>query len=106
MRKIIMAGCLSTLTLIGAATLPISAAHAANRQQGFNEWIIAVSKEAAADPRYKRIPLDTDGQVKSFMALAGQLYTRSISPDDFRKAVSAEYPGHDYEIGFIISRLP
>ena len=106
MRKIIMAGCLSTLTLIGAAALPISAANAANHQQGFNEWIIAVSKEAAADPQYKRIPLDTDAQVKNFTALAEQLYARSISPDDFRQAVSAQYPGHEYEIAFIVSRLP
>lgn len=106
MRKMIMAGCLSTMTLMGAATLPVSAARAAHHQQGFNEWIMAVSKEAAADPQYKRIPLDTDAQTKSFMALAEQLYARSISPDDFRKAVIAQYPGHDYEIGFIISRLP
>ena len=106
MRKIILAGCLGALTLTGAATLPISAANAANHQQGFNEWITAVSKEAGADPRYKRIPLDTDAQVKSFMALAERLYVRSMSPEDFRQAVSAEYPGHEYEIGFIISRLP
>ncbi len=106
MRTQFIAGCLAALSVLGPASVPVAPAVAAPQQQSFNDWIVALSKAAAADSRYRRIPLDTDAQTQGFLALAEKLYNRQISADEFRKTLGAQYPGHDYEISFIISRLP
>ena len=106
MRRMLAAGLIGTMTLAGAVALPLGAAQASGKEDGYNEWLVALGKAASADPKYNRIPLDTEAQTKAFMDLTHQLYRKQISPDQYRAAVISQYPGHDYEVSFIIAQLP
>ena len=95
--------------LLALAAVNISfAASPVNAEQddGFNRWFIATAHAAGRDPNYRRIPLDTASQSKSFVDVTHRLYRGDITPDQFRAAVIAVYPGHDYELDFLIAHLP
>lgn len=106
MKKIFTAAIIASMALGGLIIGSLAPVQASAGADGYSEWLVAVSKAAAADPRYNRIPLDTDAQTKAFMELTHRLYRKQISADQYRAEVNSQYPGHDYEIGFIISRLP
>lgn len=106
MRRMILAGLIGTIAAVGMSALPATAAQARPQEDRFNEWLTGLSNAAAADPKYNRIPLDTDAQQREFMELTRQLYDRKITVDQYRQILLTQYPGHDYEVGFIIAKLP
>ncbi|TPE63915.1 hypothetical protein FJQ54_03475 [Sandaracinobacter neustonicus] len=106
MRRMAVAGSLGLMVLAGTLAAPLAPLQASDANLAYNEWLIALGKAAAADPNYKRIPLDTPAQTKAFTDLTHQLYRKQIDADQYRAAVLAQYPGHEYEVGFIIAKLP
>lgn len=80
-----------------------SAAH----DDAFNRWIAGeLAERAKADPRYHRIPLDTDAAVQQFTGWLHALYRQRMTPDEFQRTVLKAYPGHAYEADFIVASLP
>ena len=106
MRRIFAAGLIGAVALAGAVAIPPGAARASGKEDGYNEWLVALGKAASADPKYNRIPLDTEAQTKTFMYLTHQLYRKQIGANQYRAAAISQYPGKDYEVSFIIAQLP
>ena len=83
-----------------------SAAMTALDDKPFNDWTNSLMKQIKADPQYKRLPLDNSYQTDEFIVLLHDAYRKKISKNEFSKQISTQYPGHQYEATFIVSRLP
>lgn len=97
--------------LIGAMLLSGCADTASTRDAAANDpefvaWFAAVGDDIAADPRYNRMPIDTDAQGSEFSAKLHQAYRGEITEAEFAQWANATYPGHGYEVDFFTQRLP
>jgi hypothetical protein len=72
----------------------------------FLEWFKTLTSQAAADPNYRRIPLDTHDQSQEFIYLLHEAYSKQVTGDQFAQMVNLRYPGHEYEVSFILQHLP
>ncbi|HMO48323.1 MAG TPA: hypothetical protein PKB14_20145 [Rubrivivax sp.] len=91
----------------GAATAAPPEHASAAQDQAFAQWLADdLSKRVQNDPNYRRIPLDTEASQNEFSVWLHALYRQRMTPEQFKRTVSAAYPGHDYEIDFIIAALP
>ncbi|HLR77451.1 MAG TPA: hypothetical protein VK062_00220 [Burkholderiaceae bacterium] len=73
----------------------------------FYHWFTKdLAKQVKADSKYNRIPLKTKAQADQFVGWLHALYRDKSTPEQFRKRVLKAYPGHEYEVDFIISCLP
>lgn len=77
------------------------------QDQPFYHWFTQdLAEQVKADPKYDRIPLKTKAQADQFVGWLHALYRDKSTPEQFRKRVLKAYPGHEYEVDFIISCLP
>ncbi|HMN76853.1 MAG TPA: hypothetical protein PKC97_12355 [Burkholderiaceae bacterium] len=82
-------------------------ARSAAHDDVFNHWVAGdLAERVKADPRYRRIPLDTGAAVQQFTGWLHALYRQRMTPQEFRTTVLKMYPGHEYEVDFIILALP
>lgn len=118
MKTSLIAGAL----LLGILALPASAAgqtarsadaaaapsyRLAARAQSFDDWVtVTLADKVKADPKYRRIPLDTKPAAEEFGAWMLELWSQQITADEFKRRVDRKYPGHEYEVYFIIANMP
>lgn len=81
-------------------------ARAAMSDPQFVTWLKGLMSEVQADPKYKRLPLDTDAQTEAFEAKLHEAYRGVITRGEFAAWAGKTYPGHSYEIGVISRALP
>lgn len=79
---------------------------AAANDAAFMSWFAGVGDDIAADPNYNRMPIDTSAQESEFGTKLHQAYRVEITEAEFGQWANATYPGHDYEVDFILRRLP
>lgn len=79
---------------------------AAVEDKPFYDWFNKLTSQVETDPKYKRIPIDTEAQQNEFLVWLHDAYRHRISKQEFASRVNAQYPNHDYETSFIVSRLP
>lgn len=79
---------------------------AAGMDKPFNAWTDTLISQIKADPKYKRIPLDTTAQQEEFTVWLHNAYHHRVTRQEFASWANSQYPGHQYEVAFIISRLP
>lgn len=72
----------------------------------FNDWFNKLLSQIKSDHNYKRIPIDTTEKSDEFLILLHDTYRHKITKKEFSQRMFSQYPGHDYEISFITSRLP
>lgn len=72
----------------------------------FYAWFNQLISQIKDDPGYKRLPIDTEAQSNDFLVLLHDTYRHTISKQEFAQRVNSQYPGHQYETDFIVSRLP
>lgn len=92
-------------TSVNANTVAAST-RAAQEDAAFQSWLQALLERIQADPRYRRLPLDTKAQTDAFLAKLHEAYRGSLTHADFVAWADHTYPGHDYEIGVIRGALP
>lgn len=97
---------LSLPLMQGCAREENAAVMTAVEDKAFNDWSNNVIKQIEADPKYKRIPIDTTEESADFIVLMHDAFRKKISHKMFFQRVNARYPDHQYEISFIVSRLP
>ncbi|HYG46247.1 MAG TPA: hypothetical protein VEA17_25240 [Bordetella sp.] len=79
---------------------------AAGMDKPFNDWLDTLVSQIKADPKYKRLPLDTTAQQEEFTVWLHNAYHHRITKQEFASWMDGQYPGHQYEVAFIIARLP
>ncbi|MBQ0955258.1 hypothetical protein [Serratia symbiotica] len=79
---------------------------AAFQDTPFNDWFNNLLSQIKSDHVYKHMPIDTTEQSEKFLILLHDTYRHKITKKEFSQRMSNQYPGHDYEISFITSRLP
>lgn len=72
----------------------------------FNDWLNKLLSQIKLDHNYKRIPIDTTEKSDDFLILLHDTYRHKITKKEFSQRMISQYPGHDYEISLITSRLP
>ncbi len=72
----------------------------------FQDWLDTLVNQIKADPKYKRIPLDTSAQQEEFTVWLHNAYRKRVTKQEFASWVNGKYPGYQYEVGFITARLP
>lgn len=98
---------IATAVLLGVLALPVGAAGGAAHGQSLDEWItVTLVDKVKANPRYKRIPIDTQAAADEFRDWMRALWLQRISPDEFKRMIAQKYPGHDYEADFIVANMP
>lgn len=83
-----------------------AAAQDAQQDAAFQSWLQALLGKVQADPKYRRLPLDTEAQTTAFEARLHEAYRGIVSPADFVAWADRTYPGHAYELGVISGALP
>lgn len=79
----------------------------ASQDKPFYQWLtVDLINRIKANPRYSRLPLDSEAETDQFTGWLHALYRERITPDQFKQTVLGSYPGHEYEVDFIISSLP
>lgn len=84
----------------------VAAARAAQEDAGFQSWLQALLDGIQADPKYRRLPLDTEAQTIAFEVKLHEAYRGSLAPAAFMAWADDAYPGHAYELGVIRGALP
>ena len=79
---------------------------AAGMDKPFNNWLDTLVTQIKADPKYKRLPLDTEAQQQEFTVWLHNAYHHRVTKEEFSAWVNGQYPNHQYEVSFIVSRLP
>lgn len=79
---------------------------AAVDDQPFQAWLNGLVSQIEANPQYKRLPLDTTESRETFLVLLHDTYHHRVSKEEFSRRVNSQYPGHQYETSFLVSRLP
>lgn len=79
---------------------------AAETDKPFNSWLNTLLTQVKADPKYRRLPLDTEAQEEEFMVWLHNAYHHRVTKEEFSAWVNSQYPNHQYEVSFIVSRLP
>lgn len=101
-----------TAILMAGAAVPAGAenvaaeAGAAQSDAAFTSWLKGLLAKVQADPKYKRLPLDTDAQTTEFEAKLHEAYRGIITPAEFVAWADHKYPGHAYELGVLSGSLP
>ncbi|MBV7483874.1 hypothetical protein [Bordetella sp. BOR01] len=90
----------------GCASSQDPRVEAAVADEPFYDWFNKLVSQIEADPKYKRIPIDTKPESNEFLVLLHDTYRHKITKQEFVQRVNTQYPGHDYETSFIVSRLP
>lgn len=83
-----------------------AAAQAAQQDAAFQSWLKGLLGRIQADPKYRRLPLDTEAQTAAFEAKLHEAYRGIVAPADFVAWADRTYPGHAYELGVISGALP
>ncbi len=109
-RKAVAAALLATL-IAGIAPAAMAEnvaaeARAAQRDVAFTGWLKSLLARVQADPKYRRLPLDTDAQTEEFEARLHEAYRGLITSAEFTTWADSRYPGHQYELGVISGALP
>lgn len=71
----------------------------------FKDKIAEVAKIAQEDPKYNRIPLDTEKDTKSFLEIALEYWAGDIDRNTFISEGDKRFPGHDYEFNIVADHL-
>lgn len=79
---------------------------AAVEDKSFQDWFDQLIGQIKANPQYKRIPIETEAQQNEFLALLHDAYRHRISKQEFAQRVNSQYPNHQSETSFIVSKLP
>lgn len=79
---------------------------AAAQDAEFMSWLDGLLAKIQADPKYRRLPLDTEAQSEEFLARLHAAYRDIITTVEFTAWAAEKYPGHDYELGVITRSLP
>lgn len=74
--------------------------------RNFQAWLSSLLNQVASDPQYRRLPLNTPEQTAEFTTWMHLVYARQLSGAQFYQLANAKYPGHQYELNFILSRMP
>lgn len=74
--------------------------------RNFQAWLSSLLNQVASDPQYRRIPLNTPEQTAEFTTWMHLAYARQITGQQFYQLANSKYPGHQYELNFILSRMP
>lgn len=78
----------------------------AGEDKQFNEWYNRLLAQIKADPTYKRMPVDTKKQELDLYVWLHEAYSKKIAKQELTNRLNSAYPNHNYEISFIVSRLP
>lgn len=111
MRPRVHAAALAVFTiLLSVVPCPVDAhqasvPHEVAKDQAFNAWLNDLTQAISQDPRYRRIPLDTDSQVAEFSIALHRLFRGQTGGAEFMQWVDARYPGHEHESATIIRLL-
>jgi len=89
-----------------ASTSNDTRATAAVEDKQFNAWFDNLVNQIKADPKYKRMPLDTKVQQNEFLVWLHDAYRKKTSKQALTQKINSAYPGHAYEASFIASKLP
>jgi len=89
-----------------ASTSHDSRAVAAVEDKQFDAWFDNLVNQIKADPKYKRMPIDTTEQQDEFLVWIHEAYLHQITKDELTRRIKSRYPNHEYESSFITSRLP
>jgi len=81
-------------------------ATAAVEDKQFNAWFDNLVNQIKADPKYKRIPIETKAKQNEFLVWLHDAYRKKTSKQELTKKINSAYPGHAYEASFIASKLP
>lgn len=101
-----LAAVLISGSILGGCSNDSAGMAAAANDHDFVVWFAGVGDDIAADPKYNRMPIDTAAQESEFSAKLHQVYRGEISKTEFRDWAKTTYPGHSYEVDFILRRLP
>lgn len=107
-----MAAVILTVVLMAAPGISVRAdtaaasARAVQNDAAFQSWLQALLGRIQADPKYRRLPLDTAAQTSAFEVKLHEAYRGILSPAEFVAWADHAYPGHAYEIGVIRGALP
>ncbi|HEJ9096986.1 TPA: hypothetical protein ACOQZT_003212 [Serratia odorifera] len=72
----------------------------------FSDWFDRLLSQIKSDRQYQRIPIETTEKSEEFIILLHDTYRHKVTKAEFTQQMKSQYPGHDYEISFITSRLP
>lgn len=97
---------LSVPFIQGCTTAQDPGVSAAVEDKQFYSWFNNLTDQIKADPKYKRIPIDTKAQSNEFLVWLHDAYRKKITKHEFTQRVNSTYPNHEYETSFIVSRLP
>ncbi|WP_322062570.1 hypothetical protein [Paraburkholderia sp. J63] len=92
--------------LLGPAAYGADSTPAWASDPSFLAWNNQLSKAFKANPNYHSPPINTNDQVQEFANWMYELYSKKLTPQQFKEQMAKEYPGYDKEVNFIISRLP
>lgn len=81
-------------------------ASAAVEDRQFNAWFDHLLNQVKADPKYQRMPIDTQAQQDEFLVWLHEAYRKQISKVELTRRINGAYPDHEYEAAFIASKLP
>jgi len=79
---------------------------AAEVDKPFTDWTNRLLEQVQANPNYRRLPIDTKAQQDQFLVWLHDAYRHRITKQEFANRVNGEYPGHQNETAFIVSKLP
>ncbi|RBL86647.1 hypothetical protein DDE05_08950 [Streptomyces cavourensis] len=105
-RAFLVSAVLALPVVQGCATEQNPRVDAAVDDQPFQAWLNGLVSQIDANPRYKRLPLDTTDSREAFLVLLHDTYHHRVSKEEFSQRVNSQFPSHQYETSFIVSRLP
>jgi hypothetical protein len=94
------------LTVSGIAACAASPYSPFEKDQPFLDWTMRMTDQIKANPKYNRIPLDTDEKSVEFVGWLHDMYRNKITPEQFEQLIDQHYPGHKSEAEFIVGTLP
>lgn len=66
---------------------------AAQDDAAFQSWLQALLVRIQADPKYRRLPLDTEARTAAFEVKLHEAYRGSLTPAEFVAWADRAYPG-------------
>jgi len=101
--------CFIVCSLIACAALlpdpPNADKYSDEQLKVFKEKIVEIADISQKDPKYNRIPLDSDDDKKSFLEIALEYWAGDMNRETFIKEGNKRFPGHDYEFNVVADHL-